>query len=138
MKRVYSDLIVAYGQGRTVQFQDCTLKDPTEWNDLEADNTVVWPSLLRTDGQPSVCFKFRLKPRTVKIGNREVEAPVLEPVEGQELWFWDSREWEPACWKFSSYSAQGVEQVKRGEWFASEEACKAAYDAYCTALRGES
>ena len=87
MKLVYSDLIVAYGQGRTVQFQDCTLKDPTEWNDLEADNTAVWPSLLRTDGQPSVRFKFRLKPRTVKIGNREIEAPVLEPLADDVVWF---------------------------------------------------
>lgn len=132
MKPVYSDLIVAYGQGRVVQFQDCTLKDPTEWNDLSADNTEVWPSLLRTDGRESYLFKFRIKPRTVKIGSREVEAPVLEPVEGQTVWYWDSVHWKPVA-----SGGRHEDWAQDGWYFASPEACRAAHEAWAALMRGE-
>lgn len=57
-------------------------KDP-RWMELPERNEIVMDEILRGVG----AYEFRIKPRTVKIGNREIEAPVLEPEEGQELWY---------------------------------------------------
>ena len=88
-------------------------------------------------------WTFRLKPRTVKIGNREVEAPVLEPEEGQQVYFhgaWNSRnEVSVYSIRFSPKSnPRGVGQMRaKGLLFATEEACQAAHDAIHALLRGE-
>lgn len=76
-------------------------------------------------------WEFRLKPRTVKIGNREVEAPVMEPEAGQALWYWDNYHDGPCNGKPSK------DEASNGEWFASSEAARAAYAAYTALLRGE-
>ena len=74
---------------------------------------------------------FRLKPRTVKIGSREVEAPVLEPEDGQRLWWWDNYHDGPCDGKPSK------DEASNGEWFASAEAARGAYSAYTALLRGD-
>lgn len=77
-------------------------------------------------------WEFRIKPRTVKIGNREIEAPVLEPVEGQTVWYWDSVHWKPVT------SGGSQEDWARDGWyFASPEACRAAREAWVALMRGE-
>lgn len=78
-------------------------------------------------------YEFRLKPRTVNIGSREVEAPVLEPTGGQTVWYWDSVKWGPA-------QSKGSQQdwARDGHYFASPEACRAAHEALAVLMRGES
>ena len=79
----------------------------------------------------------------MKIGNREVEAPVLEPEEGQQVYFhgaWNSRnEVSVYSIRFSPKSnPRGVGQMRaKGLLFATEEACQAAHDAIHALLRGE-
>ena len=80
---------------------------------------------------------YRLKPRTVKIGNREVEAPVLEPEEGQKLWFWNSMDDEYDSYLFDPDVSLSIKQAKRGEMFATREACNAATEAWFALLRGD-
>ena len=88
------------------------------------------PSIVSViDGEEG--WEFRLKPRTVMIGSREVEAPVLEPEEGQRLWFWDS------CTSEACGGKPLKEEASTGEWFASAEASEAAFRAYTSLLRGE-
>lgn len=77
------------------------------------------------------CWEFRSKPRTVKIGSREVEAPVLEPEDGQRLWWWDNYHDGPCDGKPSK------DEASNGEWFASAEAARGAYSAYTALLRGD-
>ena len=86
--------------------------------------------LMGSDG-----WEFRLKPRTVKIGSREVEAPVLEPGGRQTVWCWDSDFNKPE----KQYAGGGVaeSQLKLGLCFATEKACQAAHDAFHALLRGE-
>ncbi len=79
---------------------------------------------------------FRLKPRTVKIGNREVEAPVLEPGDGQRVWFTNSRGC-PQPSSFDSGSPFQATRAKGGRYFASEDAAVAAHEAVSALLRGE-
>lgn len=79
-------------------------------------------------------YRFRLKPRTVKIGNREVEAPVLAPEEGQKLWTWDS----DFCLPVEFSARDSKKQLPLGLCFATKEACQAAHDAIHALLRGES
>ena len=80
-------------------------------------------------------WEFRLKPRTVKIGSREVEAPVLEPGDLKMVWCWDSDFNKPE----EQYADGDVAepQFKLGLCFATEEACQAAHDAIHALLRGE-
>lgn len=81
------------------------------------------------------CWEFRLKPRTVKIGSREVEAPVLEPGELKMVWCWDSDYNRPE----EQYADGSVAepQFELGLCFATEEACRAAHDAFHALLRGD-
>lgn len=80
-------------------------------------------------------YQFRLKPRTVMIGSREVEAPVLEPGDRQKVWCWDSDFNKPEEQYVDSDVAKP--QFKLGLCFASEEACQAAHDAIHALLRGD-
>lgn len=135
----YSDLIVAYAHGKTLQFQDTELAmvgEAKNWNDLTADNIGVLPSLMRTDGKQSQRFNFRIKPRTVKIGDREVEAPVLTPSVGQELWFVNTMR---GCELESFYANDHVHvraRIAAGLCFTSGAAAVAAHEAMTTLLRG--
>lgn len=131
MKPTYSDLIEAYARGEGVEFFDCTLPEP-EWCPLHADNTEVLPSFLRTDGNSSVRFKFRLKPRTVKIGSREVEAPVLEPLADDVVWFVFA---DGALGSGLAHQQQRV--VDAGRAFNSREAAESFNLALRALLRGE-
>lgn len=132
----YPDLIVAYAHGKTLQFQDTELAmvgEAKNWNDLTADNIGVLPSLMRTDGKQSQRFNFRIKPRTVKIGDREVEAPVLTPTVGQELWRIDGRR---AC-RFVYANEPADKHLAHAGWlFRSEDAALAAAKATAILLRG--
>ena len=79
---------------------------------------------------------FRLKPRTVKIGKFEVEAPVLEPEEGQQMWYTNSRG-RPQWSDFDPESFTHRERAAGGRYFASESAAVAAHEAVAALLRGE-
>lgn len=81
-------------------------------------------------------WEFRLKPRTVKIGSLEVEAPVLEPVEGQTLWFTNSSGVAQSS-MFEGESGLKAKRVSGGRCFASEAAAIAAHEAITALLRGE-
>ena len=99
-----------------------------EWVELEEAGRALHSIGLGTSIPPE---GYRLKPRTVKIGSREVEAPVLEPEVGQTLWYWDNYHEGPRDGKPSK------EKASNGEWFASSDAARAAYAAYTALLRGE-
>lgn len=80
-------------------------------------------------------YRFRLKPRTVKIGNREVEAPVLEPVEGQRV-YWTAASGTENSAVFQSGECMD-DRAQGGRLFASEDAARAAHEAISALLRGE-
>ena len=80
-------------------------------------------------------WEFRLKPRTVKIGSREVEAPVLEPVEGQRV-YWTAASGTENSAVFQSGKCMD-DRAQAGRLFASEDAARAAHEAISALLRGE-
>lgn len=82
-------------------------------------------------------FEFRLKPRTVKIGGREVEAPVLDLVAGQKYWSYDVVEGRPFETTYRSERSMSTRPGASGRLFASAEAAAAADAAYTALLRGE-
>lgn len=105
------------------------------------DHTNVWQ-----DQRPSTTLneiarelygvtRYRKAPRTIKIGNREVEAPILNPTTGQTVYrkVHDS--------KFQTVDAAYIPAFRRiaaeGCYFASPEAAIAAHDAIVALLRGE-
>ncbi|MEG1040555.1 MAG: hypothetical protein RSE94_11640 [Pseudomonas sp.] len=134
-KVTYSDLIAAWARGEIVEFQGTHIPGGG-WYRLEADNTEVLPFFMRTDGNTVGSISFRLKPRTVKIGSREVEAPVLEPEIGQEMWYWDAGRWAPE--QATGAEAKAANDfAKAGMFFSSPEACTAAHEAIAALLRGE-
>ena len=102
------------------------------WVELEEAGRALQSIGLGTSIPPE---DYRLKPRTVKIGSREVEAPVLEPGDRQMVWCWDSDFNKPE--EHYADSAVAEPQFKLGLCFATEEACQAAHDAVHALLRGE-
>lgn len=112
-------------EGKDVQIRWGSKRD---WLEMSERNEIVNDEVLRGAGE----YEFRLKPRTVKIGSREIEAPVLEPVEGQTLWYWDNIAWAPR-----KSSGTHEEWARDGHCFASLEACQAAHEAWVALMRGE-
>lgn len=124
--------ILAFVQGKGLQFfgPDCC----NGWVDFEpTEQDAAAQDLLSGQG----AYEFRLKPRTVKIGSREVEAPVLDPQIGQELWYWDQGLWEPVKAE-GDQALKSCDFTEAGLFFASPEACRAAREAVTALMRGES
>lgn len=84
-------------------------------------------------------YEFRIKPKTVKIGSREVEAPVLAPEAGTELWYANTAHGcriEP--FRFSENPHPHIaDRVASGQAFANSEAALAAHEAISALLRGD-
>lgn len=120
----YAHVLRWIADGKAVQIR--WGKDP-RWMPLEQRNEIVNDEILRGVGD----YEFRIKPRTVKIGSREVEAPVLEPAEGQELWYWNYKYEEPRQSRVPS-----MNKAHAGVYFASPEACRAAHQALTELLTG--
>lgn len=81
-------------------------------------------------------WEFRLKPRTVKMGSREIEAPVLEPEVGTFYWTFDvlGSVFE------TFYKSEGAMSTAAGKWgslFLTEDAAREASKAISALLRGE-
>lgn len=124
MTHRYAEALRWIADGKDVQIRWGSKPD---WLEMSKRNEIVNDEVLRGAGE----YEFRLKPRTVKIGSREIEAPVLGPVEGQTLWWYDSGADEPIA------SEPSASEAAKGEWFASASAATAAYDAFLALLRGE-
>lgn len=123
----YARVLRWIADGKTVQFSHPELHG---WQDLTRLSQPALSSFFAGEDE----WEFRIKPRTVKIGNREVEAPVLEPVGGQELWYWSSGVDAPTK---SSDVLRSESAVRDGAYFASPEACRAAHEAWVALMRGE-
>lgn len=120
---------IAQGLSKEIECRCEAWPDSKNWQSLLGNTSEHLGTLIKEEWDDR--YEFRLKPRTVKIGNREVEAPVLEPEAGQRLWYWDSYHAE------SSGAPISKEEAASGEWFASPEAAESAFRAYTALLRGE-
>lgn len=125
MTHRYAEALRWIADGKDVQVRWGSKPD---WLEMSKRSEIVNDEVLRGVG----AYEFRLKPRTVKIGRREVESPVLEPVEGQELWYWSHDYGEPRRSRSPRPS-----KVESGCYFASADAARAAHSALTALLRGE-
>lgn len=116
--------------GETVQFLLARSDDPI-WHELKknANGCSVAISLLDGDGE----YQFRIKPKTIRIAGREIEAPVMSGPgyfttdTGYELpWFGDERD-------RNSFA----DMQKNGRVFATPEAARAAQEAITALLTRE-
>ncbi|MEG0991355.1 MAG: hypothetical protein RSN88_10880 [Gordonibacter sp.] len=103
-----------------------------EWWQLSMRNEVVNDEIVQGRGH----YQFRLKPRTVKIGCREVEAPVRELKKGETYFYMDYAHCKAEKTTFEGHKFD-AECLATGRAFASREACQAAHDAIHALLRGE-
>lgn len=99
------------------------------WLSMRECNEYVNDQIMRGDDG----YVFRLKPKTIPIGDREIEAPVMSGPghfvtdTGHELqWFADSRDVESFA-----------DMQKNGRVFASIEAARAAQEAITALLTKE-
>lgn len=99
------------------------------WTALKDHNEFVHHELLRGEGE----YRFRIKPKTIPIGDREIEAPVMSGPGyfisdlGRELvWFGDERD-------RNSFA----DMQKNGRIFATPEAARAAQEAITALLTRE-
>lgn len=115
--------------GESVQFR---LKaEDSEWNSMEVMSYTRLGCLAQ--GHAFAGCEFRIKPKTIRVGDREIEAPIKSGPgyfitdTGHELsWFDDERD-------RSSYTGM----QKRGRVFASIEAARAAQEAITALLTRE-
>lgn len=117
--------------GETVQFRDVR-DDFNDWATISADYS-GWFGLLITAPGERERWEFRIKPKTIPIGDREIEAPVMSgpgvfiSETGVALdWLGDHRD-HPAY--------EGMQ--RRGRVFASIEAARAAQEAFTVLLTRE-
>ena len=122
----YAQALRWLADGERVEVQWGT--DPY-WYSLKDRNEVVNDEIMRGYAD----YRFRIKPKTIPIGDREIEAPVMSGPghfvtdTGHELqWFADSRDVESFA-----------DMQKRGRVFASIEAARAAQEAITALLARE-
>lgn len=131
----YKQALSAFLEGKTVESRYPSWPDSQEWRSLEDETSEHLGGLLRGEWDDE--FEFRLKPRTVKIGSRDVEAPVLDPVEGQMVYehrsYVDGKHFVRALPFDSGLAASAVS----GKLFSNKDAAIAAFDAIQALLRGE-
>lgn len=81
-------------------------------------------------------YTFRLKPRTITIGRVECEAPVLEPEEGQTL-YWINQDYQVDSNTYRKEDHRHwVSPLQHGDCFATPEAAWAARNAITKLLTG--
>lgn len=132
-KHAKADLLIGFANGRKLQFKDSHLPagEREQWHDLEADNTEVWPWLLSTDpNERSKRFEFRLKPRTIMIGDVECEAPVYGATDAY-IYYTNA---DGTVYRTNPDNA--VVEIKNHRAFATEQAAIAAYNAITKLMTG--
>ena len=117
-------------EGKDVQYRLSSRSG--EWDSMSRCTDHEMGCLMR--GGWSADWEFRLKPLTVKIGSREVEAPVLEPGALDIVWYWDTDYQAPDNTPASSHYARRL--YEKGLSFATKDSCQAAHDAIHALLRG--
>ena len=130
MTHRYAEALRWIAEGKHVQIR---WGSDERWLELKDRNEIVNDEILRGMG----AYQFRLKPRTVKIGSREVEAPVLEPEDGRTLWFTNSLG-VPQAATFDGGTSRHDKRAASGRLFASEKAAVEAHEAVTALLRGKS
>ena len=123
---------VAQGLSREIECRREGWPDSQNWQPLLGNTSEHLGNLIKEGGDHR--YEFRLKPRTVKIGSREVEAPVLEPGALEIVWYWDTDYQAPDNTPASSHYARRL--YEKGLGFATKDSCQAAHDAIHALLRG--
>lgn len=135
MTHRYAEALRWIADGKDVQIRWGLNSD---WLEMAPRNEIVNDEVLRGVGE----YEFRLKPRTVKIGSREVEAPVLEPVKMTSVFFLDTSSMSQQCrFNWIVYNPEAnppnIEQLRsRGLLFASRAAAERFHDALSELLTG--
>lgn len=71
-------------------------------------------------------YELRVRPSMMQIGKQLVEAPVLEPEDGQMVWVWSDH----LGYASKIIFRDGLAQLSRsGQCFEAKEACEAAHAA---------
>lgn len=73
--------------------------------------------------------RYRIAPKTIKIGNREVEAPIVNPHEGQRVWRWAATLGDADSFVFTADKTAMDNAAKAGMFFETEAAARAAHEA---------
>ena len=124
---------IAEGRSSEVECRCKAWPESQDWQPLLSNTSEHLGTLIKEEWDDR--YEFRLKPRTVKIGSREVEAPVGDLENRETVWCWDSDYCHP-CEQLAARSV-ARDQLKFGLCFATHEACRAAHDAIHALLRGE-
>lgn len=132
----YAQALRWLADGKTVEARLPGVVTAAEWDKVsEHSFTEGWFQCLVLGDFQGSDWEFRLKPCTVKIGNREVEAPVLEPEDGQVVF--RAVEDEDFAERVE-YCEHYRRIAQEGRYFLSGEAALAARAATHALLRGES
>ena len=107
--------------GETVQVQSSK-----DWHDLTLEG------LLRHIAEPRGDYPFRLKPKTLRIGDREIEAPVMS---GPGYYITDHG--DVFRWFGEANLNPASSLQKLGRVYATEEAARAAQEAITALLTKE-
>lgn len=129
----YAQVLRWVADGETVQHR-LPESDASEWTDFQLDDRACRRLIKGTLGGG---WQFRLKPRTVKIGSREVEAPVLEPALGAKVWFMVGATADAYFYNPGANPQMVAEMKRHGLLFASEEACVAFHRAWVEYVLGQ-
>lgn len=99
------------------------------WAALKDHNEFVHHEILLGEGE----YRFRIKPKTIRIGDREIEAPVMS---GDGYYITDHG--DAFRWFGAAVMASGVANMQKlGRVFATEEAARAAQEAITALLTKE-
>lgn len=111
------EALIALANGEDVQLRNLNDTWYNEWTDYSSFKFKTWIGFfIEGEGQG---YEFRLKPRTIKIGEFEVPAP-FEPEVGDSIYFIDPTKESGWSW-VTSYEAIYKIWIQFGAWRSEEE-----------------
>jgi len=118
----YAQVLRWIADGKSIQFKTCT----GAWADEHHEHT------LTRCANGCTGFEYRIKPRTMWINGREIEAPLATAPES------DSMYWVPGAFgvDYSRWNdgALDAKALAEGRVFSSKKAAQAAFDAITSLL----
>lgn len=116
----YAQVLRWIADGEQVQWQSSN----GQWLDESAEG--VLQEIL---SDKFIVDRYRIKPKTIMIGDVECEAPLMSPEIDKELWVFSVEEMDACLTYHDPYFSKSRNAADSGLFFASKEACLAAHNA---------
>lgn len=126
MEHKYAQVLRWIADGKKVQVLSEGVLGDSAWKPIaEVMSPDCWKEVIDEVDE----YEFRLAPRTVKVGDVEIESSIRDAIHGQSV-YWVNQFGEAVSFKYLVMDSLHENLMNQGKLFAAKEAAEAAHDAW--------